>query len=180
MKKTRRTLVTAAILMTAALRYETTELEAKTVENVMSAVYGPPPAYTTTTPTINTLYGPPVAIPDETTQTEPPVTSISNYQTEPLPQPVYGPPSMFVTKGDINMDEEINIADYCRMLSAAIGEEDEYLGRVAADIDENGTINIVDIESMRKYLIGKIPSVDFVEDIVQALYGAPIAQEVEE
>ena len=60
MKKTKKTLMTAAVLTAAAMSSH----NVKTVGVAMAPVYGPPPATTVTTmnTTISSVYGPPVAI----------------------------------------------------------------------------------------------------------------------
>ena len=148
MKKTKSTLMTAAILTAAAMGSH----NVNAVGVAMAPVYGPPPAYTTVTeeeeyppfPTTQPAYGPPVAY---TTVTE----------EEEYPQPAYGPPSAFYDKGDINMDNIINIADYNKMLSAVQGEE-LYSAEELADIDNDGSVDEDDVDAMRKYLTGQTDS----------------------
>ncbi|MBQ9981179.1 MAG: hypothetical protein IJP18_01300 [Oscillospiraceae bacterium] len=201
MKKTKSTLMTAAILTAAAMGSH----NVNAVGVAMAPVYGPPPAnttvtgypseatqtkygppvaYTTTpdedeytemTTTTTPVYGPPVAYtttPDEDEYTEmittttpvygpPPayttVTEEEEYPPFPTTQPVYGPPSAFYDKGDINMDNIINIADYNKMLSAVQGEE-LYSAEALADIDNDGSVDEDDVDAMRKYLTGQTDS----------------------
>ncbi|MBP1564810.1 MAG: dockerin type I repeat-containing protein [Oscillospiraceae bacterium] len=200
MKKTKSTLMTAAILTAAAMGSH----NVNAVGVAMAPVYGPPPAYTTTpdgdeytemTTTTTPVYGPPPAYtttPDEdeytemtttttpvygpppayTTVTEeeeyppfpttqpaygPPVAYTTVTEEEEYPQPAYGPPSAFYDKGDINMDNIINIADYNKMLSAVQGEE-LYSAEELADIDNDGSVDEDDVDAMRKYLTGQTDS----------------------
>lgn len=197
MKKTKKTLMTAAVLTAAAMSSH----NVKTVGVAMAPVYGPPPATTVTTmnTTISTVYGPPVAISttadeevtavssqeeyiettnsplagvygpppayttvsDESKVTTVPVITEEEYTrtTDPIVC-VYGPPDAFYDKGDVNMDTQINIADYNLMLSVAQGEETEYFQERLADIDDNGTVDNEDIDTMRKYLTGQIDSME--------------------
>ena len=154
MKKTKSTLMTAAILTAAAMGSH----NVNAVGVAMAPVYGPPPAYTTTpdgdeytemTTTTTPVYGPPPAY---TT-----VTEEEEYPPFPTTQPVYGPPSAFYDKGDINMDNIINIADYNKMLSAVQGEE-LYSAEELADIDNDGSVDEDDVDAMRKYLTGQTDS----------------------
>ena len=78
-------------------------------------------------------------------------------EEEEYPQPAYGPPSAFYDKGDINMDNIINIADYNKMLSAVQGEE-LYSAEELADIDNDGSVDEDDVDAMRKYLTGQTDS----------------------
>ena len=154
MKKTKSTLMTAAILTAAAMGSHTVT---GYPSEATQTKYGPPPAYTTVTeeeeyppfPTTQPAYGPPVAY---TT-----VTEEEEYPPFPPPQPTYGPPSAFYDKGDINMDNKINIADYNKMLSAVQGEE-LYSAEELADIDNDGSIDEDDVDAMRKYLTGQTDS----------------------
>ncbi|MBE6842466.1 MAG: hypothetical protein E7510_06500 [Ruminococcus sp.] len=175
MKKTKSTLMTAAILTAAAMGSH----NVNAVGVAMAPVYGPPPANTTVTgypsEETQTKYGPPVAYtttPDGDEYTEmtttttpvygpPPayttVTEEEEYPPFPTTQPVYGPPSAFYDKGDINMDNKINIADYNKMLSAVQGEE-LYSAEELADIDNDGSVDEDDVDAMRKYLTGQTDS----------------------
>ena len=130
MKKTKSTLMTAAILTAAAMGSH----NVNAVGVAMAPVYGPPPAYTT-------------------------VTEEEEYPPFPTTQPVYGPPSAFYDKGDINMDNKINIADYNKMLSAVQGEE-LYSAEELADIDNDGSVDEDDVDAMRKYLTGQTDSLE--------------------
>ena len=67
---------------------------------------------------------------------------------------VYGPPSYFAAKGDVNMDGEINILDYCLMRNVAI-ESGDYDQRYISDINKDGKVNKFDIFSIQDYLLGK-------------------------
>lgn len=149
MKKTKSTLMTAAILTAAAMGSH----NVNAVGVAMAPVYGPPPANTTVTgypsEATQTKYGPPPAY---TT-----VTEEEEYPPFPTTQPAYGPPSAFYDKGDINMDNKINIADYNKMLSAVQGEE-LYSAEELADIDNDGSVDEDDVDAMRKYLTGQTDS----------------------
>ncbi len=197
MKKTKKTLMTAAVLTAAAMSSH----NVKTVGVAMAPVYGPPPATTVTTmnTTISSVYGPPVAI---STTADEEVTAVSSQEeyiettNSPLagvygPPPayttvtdeaevttvpviseeeytqttydvvcVYGPPDVFYDDGDVNMDTQINIADYNLILSAAQGEDIGYSPERLADVDNNGVVDADDVEIMRKYLTGQIDSME--------------------
>lgn len=110
MKKTKRTLITAAILTTAA-----------------------------------------TMCPDT-------VSAISEYNSTDAFAAVYGPPSVFYKKGDVSQDDTVNIADLCLMLNAASGEGD-FVARDISDLNYDGTIDKLDINSLKNYLFGKTSEV---------------------
>ncbi|OPZ18579.1 MAG: hypothetical protein BWZ04_02627 [Firmicutes bacterium ADurb.BinA205] len=113
-------------------------------------VYGPAPNYnddpvTTatlmtqpvpTTTEIQTTYGPPVWMWDDTTTTSietmtatvplygpMPAYTTTTTTTEPLVQPVYGPPQIFYQKGDINGDQVVDSLDMISFRKHLLDEE---------------------------------------------------------
>ncbi len=138
MKKTKRTILTAAILTAASatssplqLGAEMNGLEPKS----MTLVYGPPSYF-------ENLDGEPDGMYD-----------------------VYGPPSYFNDTngklGDVNGDGVKNIADYCLMLGLNNNNNTEGdpsfsddVKNLLADINEDSFVDKYDFLSMRRYLFG--------------------------
>ena len=160
MKKTNKTMLTAAILSAAcavATRIQP-ESYVDQVSAVMAPVYGPPPSYTTTsesevdeetgtTPAVTTT--PVETMPEETTTYEPVVSSA---------MPLYGPPSALHGFGNVNMDNKVDIADYIEMKDLSVKEQNgEYLSLIKkniADLNQDGKLDKTDIAMMEQYLHG--------------------------
>lgn len=133
MKKTKKTILTAAILTAASA--SAASPDAIYDADAMRPVYGPPPSYSETTPVMTEValvYGPP---------------SYFENNTQKL--------------GDANNDGNINIADYCLMLG--LKDADSYDGdpslsddvrSLILDINNNGFVDKYDFLSMRRYLFG--------------------------
>lgn len=158
MKKTKRTILTAAIL-TAASASSTFQANAKGLNRgmeTMTCVYGPPPSY------------------------------FENQNGEPDGMyDVYGPPSYFIDTqgklGDVNEDGVKNIADYCQMLGLANIDKDEVdpslsdeVKNLLADINEDGFVDKYDFLSMRRYLFG------LDDDLIAYYFGDHEAAEIDE
>lgn len=155
MKKTNKTMLTAAILSAAcavATRIQP-ESYVDEVSAVMAPVYGPPPSYTTTeteteeTSAVTTTYV--GTMPEETTTYGPVVSSA---------MPLYGPPSALHGFGNVNMDDSVDIADYIEMKDLAVKEQNgEYLSLIKkniADLNQDGKLDKTDIAMMEQYLHG--------------------------
>jgi len=160
LKKTNKTMLTAAILSAAcavATRIQP-ESYVDEVSAVMAPVYGPPPGYTTTsesevdeetgtTPAVTTT--PVETMPEETTTYEPAVSSA---------MPLYGPPSALYGFGNVNMDNSVDIADLIEMKDLAVKEQNgEYLSLIKkniADLNQDGKLDKTDIAMMEQYLHG--------------------------
>ena len=169
MKKTNKTMLTAAILSAAcavATRIQP-ESYVDEVSAVMAPVYGPPPSYTTTsesevdeetgtTPAVTTT--PVETMPEETTTYEPAVSSA---------MPLYGPPSALHGFGNVNMDDSVDIADYIEMKDLAVKEQNgEYLSLIKkniADLNQDGKLDKTDIAMMEQYLYGRSSSPERAE-----------------
>lgn len=139
----------------------------KSIEELeeLQDVYGPPvtgqimtrPAKTTATtvavtevttlPEFQEVYGPP---PVDT-----PTEAVT--EAEEMMATVYGPPAM---SGDINYDSSIDSFDLVKLRSIVTGEEmpTPYGGQYSADVNGDGEINIADLVSMGRYLIGQTDS----------------------
>ena len=169
MKKTNKTMLTAAILSAAcavATRIQP-ESYVDQVSAVMAPVYGPPPGYFTsaeseaeeetgTTPAVTTT--PVETMPEETTTYGPVVSSA---------MPLYGPPSALYGFGNVNMDDSVDIADYIEMKDLAVKEQNgEYLSLIKkniADLNQDGKLDKTDIAMMEQYLYGRSSSPERAE-----------------
>ncbi len=158
MKKTKKTMFTAALL-SAAVTMQTQLLNPSESESeAVAPVYGPPIVSTTTTA-----------------------------EPSPSPVPLYGPPWVFYDKGDINMDGKTNIADLIRLKSEATGDMRTNWIELS-DINGDGNLSKNDILMMERYLFGEskvidetlpyTPSSDEPEDVpspeptvIQTVYG---------
>ena len=58
------------------------------------------------------------------------------------------------TLGDVNDDEQINIADVTSILSIMAGNQSDSLIRDAADVNEDGAINVADVTSVLSIMAG--------------------------
>lgn len=58
------------------------------------------------------------------------------------------------TLGDVNDDEQINIADVTSILSIMAGNRNDSLIRDAADVNEDGAINVADVTSVLSIMAG--------------------------
>lgn len=161
-------------------------------------VYGPAPNYnddpvTTetlmtqpvlTTTEIQTTYGPPIWRWDDTTTTttriETMTTTVPLYgpmpaytttttTTEPLVQPVYGPPQIFYQKGDINGDEVVDSLDMISFRKHLLDEETPEWLRHVMDINQDGDFNVGDLVALQNYLLGR--NKDFYSGLPQPVYG---------
>ena len=58
--------------------------------------------------------------------------------------------------GDLNFDEIINIADIILLVNIILNPDDMYIPEMltAADVDENGNINVVDIVQLVSEILG--------------------------
>lgn len=152
-----------------------------TETTIVQPVYGPAP-YWTTTPTTDynpqetfqTVYGPPVS-----QITTAPVTNYNPQRTEAtfeavygpapfwtttmqqtettikketVPVPVYGPPIAW--KGDLDMDNRIDVFDMIEMRKKYLGAVlyGEYDNR--ADVNSDGEVNVADMVMLQKYILG--------------------------
>ena len=156
MKKTNKTMLTAAILSAAcavATRIQP-ESYVDQVSAVMAPVYGPPPSYTTTeseTEETSAVTTTPVeTMPEETTTYEPVVSSA---------MPLYGPPSALYGFGNVNMDNKVDIADLIEMKDMAIKEQEgkniSLIKKNIADLNEDFELDKTDIAMMEQYLYGR-------------------------
>ena len=159
MKKTKQTMLTAALLsaalaMQGELNYLSDSASAVTKSpepadsgmRLMQGVYGPPPARTTT----------------EAEETEESVTTITEAETTisdtttsvtPMqsPEPMYGPPNI---KGDIDDDWKLTIADYVLMKDmVASGKRDTYVDW-AADLNHDDKIDKADLQMFEHFFFG--------------------------
>ncbi len=212
MKKTKQTLLTAAAFAAAmnmsaagnvnAVTLSEAELPASLANYDPSAdeiqdVYGPAPNYnddpvTTetlmtqpvlTTTEIQTTYGPPVWMWNETTSTTSTTTEMvplygpmpayttTTTTTEPLVQPVYGPPQIFYQKGDINGDQVVDSLDMVSFRKYLLDEETPEWLRYVMDINQDGDFNVGDLVALQNYLLGRTP--DFLYVNPQPTYGPP-------
>lgn len=75
---------------------------------------------------------------------------------ETVQQPVtpQRPSSGSVSAGDINRDGVINIADYCLMKSAALGQAEDKTVTDRSDIDADKAVDRSDLNMMSEYLFG--------------------------
>lgn len=151
MKKTKRTILTAAILTAASASSSNLDLGAKKSSSdwtTMTLVYGPPSYFETEKGEPDEMYD------------------------------VYGPPSYFLNLsgklGDVNEDGEKNIADYCLMLGlnnidSTDGDPSfsDDVKNLIADINEDGFVDKYDFLSMRRYLFG-------IDDDLTAYYQGDI------
>ena len=155
MKKTNKTMLTAAILSAAcavATRIQP-ESYVDQVSAVMAPVYGPPPSYTTTeseTEETSAVTTTPVeTMPEETTTYGPVVSSA---------MPLYGPPSALHGFGNVNMDNKVDIADLIEMKDMAIKEQEgkniDAIKKNIADLNEDFELDKTDIAMMEQYLHG--------------------------
>ena len=159
MKKTKQTMLTAAILSTALamqaeLSYMSNSAYAVTespepVENstrLMAVVYGPPPAKTTTA--IETTEASAT-----TTLTEMPMfTEPEQVFIEPIAA-MYGPP--FV-QGDANEDNKLNIVDYVMLKDKLMNGEESY-PYWREDINQNGEFDAEDLKVFEHYFLSLLP-----------------------
>ncbi len=62
------------------------------------------------------------------------------------------------SRGDVNLDGEINIADLCLMMSGALDETSlsDSTASKQADVNQSGLINYKDVSMLTDYLFGKI------------------------
>ena len=213
MKKTKQTLLTAAAFAAAmnmsaagnvnAVTLSEAELPASLANYDPSAdeiqdVYGPAPNYnddpvTTetlmtqpvlTTTEIQTTYGPPVWMWNETTTTTTrietmtttvplygPMPAYTTTTTEPLVQPVYGPPQIFYQKGDINGDQVVDSLDMIVFRKHLLDEETPEWLRHTMDINQDGDFNVGDLVALQNYLLGR--NKDFFYVNPQPTYGPP-------
>ena len=61
-------------------------------------------------------------------------------------------PYLDVVKGDVNDDDEVNIADVNAIISIILGGEDIYGGR--ADVNDDGEVNIADVNAVINIILG--------------------------
>lgn len=89
---------------------------------------------------------------------------------------LYGPPWVFHDKGDLNMDNKINIVDLILLKSNGTGDNETRYWRELGDFDADETISKTDIKIMQRSLFG-LPANDDSwppDDIVpQPEYGIP-------
>ena len=163
MKKTNKTMLTAAILSAAcavATRIQP-ESYVDEVSAVMAPVYGPPPSYTTTesepeeTSAVTTT--PVETMPEETTYRE----------AESVVRPLYGPPSAIYGFGNVNMDGKVDIADLIEMKDLAIQEQEgkniSFSKKNIADLNMDYILDKTDIAMMEQYLYGRSSSPERAE-----------------
>lgn len=179
MKKTRKTILTAALLSTAVMMQNGINPTSGKTENHRSDK----PADTSVT-TENQLtqpvYGPPVTDvseeePEETTlvtTTEPAEISEPEYQ-----QPLYGPPYVLMGgKGNLHHeDKKINIVDYIKMKNAIEEDTTDFIKINLGDLDEDGELTSTDLKMFERYLFGITNEItDPLKDpIYQTKYGCP-------
>lgn len=213
MKKTKQTLLTAAAFAAAMNMSAAGNVNAVTLSEAeppaslanydpsadeIQDVYGPAPNYnddpvTTetlmtqsvpTTTEIQTTYGPPVWMWNDTTTTttriETMTTTVTLYgpmpaytttTTEPLVQPVYGPPQIFYQKGDINGDQVVDSLDMIVFRKHLLDEETPEWLRHTMDINQDGDFNVGDLVALQNYLLGR--TTDFLYVNPQPAYGPP-------
>lgn len=104
-----------------------------------------------------------------TTTTETIVTTT----TQPVAQPDYGPPYMYMPRGDMTLDFQLDALDLAKMRNMLIsGEHDEWDDKLA-DTNNDGEFNIADVVTMQNYLLGRIDEFE----LPQPVYGAPLIYE---
>ena len=163
MKKTNKTMLTAAILSAAcavATRIQP-ESYVDEVSAVMAPVYGPPPGYFTSAESEA----------EEATGTTPAVTTTMMETTireaVSSAMPLYGPPSALHGFGNVNMDDSVDIADLIEMKDMAIKEQEgkniSLIKKNIADLNEDRILDKTDIAMMEQYLYGRSSSPERAE-----------------
>ncbi len=105
----------------------------------------------------------------KTTTTE----SIITTTTQPVAQPDYGPPYMYMPRGDMTLDYQLDVLDLAKMRNMLIsGRHDEWDDKLA-DTNNDGEFNIADVVTMQNYLLGRIDEFE----LPQPVYGAPLIYE---
>ncbi len=127
-----------------------------------------------TTTTIMTVYGPPEVMSslfNRTTETT--AESFITTTTTQLPQLAYGPPYLYMPRGDMTLDFQLDALDLAKMKNMLIsGEHDEWDDKLA-DTNDDGEFNIADVVTMQNYLLGRIDEFE----LPQPVYGAPLIYE---
>ncbi len=176
MKKTKQTMLTAAILSTALamqaeLSYLSNSAYAVTespepVENStrLMAVVGPPPAKTTTAIEITETSETTTTLTEMIIATEPEQVFI-----KPIAA-MYGPP--FV-QGDANEDNKLNIVDYVMLKDKLMNGEESY-PYWREDINQNGEFDAEDLKVFEHYFLSLLP---FQTDEDTASVTEPVASE---
>ena len=166
MKKTKQTMLTAAILSTAlamqgGLSYLSGTASAVTEmpvpadkgADLMAVVYGPPPARTTT---VTETTGAPVTT---TNITE---ISLPAYDYPKIEEIIamYGPPWI---PGDANLDDNLNIVDYVMLKDKLMnGEVSRPYWR--EDLNSNGEFDAEDLKVFEHYFLGLLSPYQTEED----------------
>ncbi|MBP1590541.1 MAG: dockerin type I repeat-containing protein, partial [Oscillospiraceae bacterium] len=156
-------MLTAAILSAAcavATRIQP-ESYVDEVSAVMAPVYGPPPGYFTSAESEA----------EEATGTTPAVTTTmvetTIRESVSSAMPLYGPPSALHGFGNVNMDNNVDIADLIEMKDMAIKEQEgkniDVIKKNIADLNEDFELDKTDIAMMEQYLYGRSSSPERAE-----------------
>ncbi|MBR3448753.1 MAG: hypothetical protein IKH27_13220 [Oscillospiraceae bacterium] len=156
MKKTARTLLTAAIFATALGSAAPSQFRqpvqalgdpVSEVMTGMAVLYGPPPALSTTS-TARTRRT------HKTTEPTEPTTFTMTVDTAPVV--LYGPPWVFYPTGDANMDNKTDARDLTFIKQIALGNRNPggSDARFIADIDHDNDVDKDDVEYFMKEVLG--------------------------
>ena len=177
MKKTKRTIMTAALLSTAVmlqngLNATSGQTEADAVDSRDTFISDPDMV-------AQPKYGVYEAIDRKPKVTTEAVTSLvevidPDVLDKMYEEVLYGPPSAFVGKGNlvsINRDKTLNIADYIALKSAILEKWDDLSTLDIGDLDDDRELTSNDVRIFERYLFGISPSI--TEPNYQTKYGAP-------
>lgn len=145
-------------------------------------VYGPPPVWTTVTPTSST----PTTAPPLRTEVYPvygtqpawtTVTPTTSYDPDAdISFPVYGPPPVLKKDlGDLDDDGKVTAFDMVLLRQKYIDRDFDMSVYARYDVNQDGSIDIADLVMMQRYLLGQINSLGYYEPQPQPEYGAPWA-----
>ena len=153
MKKTNKTMLTAAVLSAACAVATRIQPDSYADDvSAMAAVYGPPPGYFTSAES-------------ETEEETGPTPAVTTTMVETTfreavssSAPIYGPPSALYGFGNVNMDNSVDIADLIEMKDLAVKEQDgkniSITKKMIADLNQDGKLDKTDIAMMEQYLHG--------------------------
>ncbi|MDO5558539.1 MAG: dockerin type I repeat-containing protein [Oscillospiraceae bacterium] len=111
-----------------------------------------------------------------------PAASVNSGENVDAMAPVYGPPSYFYDKGDVNTDGKINILDYCLMRNIALGGNGYYESSLT-DVNQDGIVDSRDVLALQNFMLTKAGEVVFPEEttmpVTQPAYGTyPVTSSV--
>ncbi len=179
MKKTIKTLITAALFAASSASMSAYDPAAEEIQDV----YGPAPDYPSIEETNNVetaeppmtttetevfdqpVYGPPWFTPDEETTTTAAVDTtpiVTTMETNP-PAPVYGPPWMMLEEkewlGDLNLDGSVDVYDMVALRKYLLSHTDaDDWEEKRADVNKDGEVGMADLIMLQRYLLGSINS----------------------